>query len=296
VHCLHCGAGMELAALFCGECGRPVARPVTAAATPVRAAPPPAPAARASCTAAVLVALAVVAVGFGGWRAWQWWNGGAGSTGAPAGAAAGTITADSPAQPAASPAPAASAGAPEQEVHQAPAVPYKAPTVTYEAPQPQPLPREFDLPRLPASAVITRGEPQPTQIAAPAAATPADRPPPQRVEIFRPDPSPPPASRPPLEPPPAPPGRVAYSGQGSGVINWSGKIDKNETVSIDGGQASAGTVLQGALPGVPVMLDIDHAEFALAEVPAPSNGWSRLRIRSRNRRHTVITIRWTVIQ
>ena len=64
---------------------------------------------------------------------------------------------------------------------------------------------------------------------------------------------------------------------------------------IDGRTAQSGT-LNGALPGVPVMIDIDAREFAIAEAPSPGNGWRRLVIRSRRKTHSVVTIRWTVIK
>ncbi len=103
--------------------------------------------------------------------------------------------------------------------------------------------------------------------------------------------------------PPVPPSAVvtrspslppAYRGPASGVINWSGQIEKNGTVTIDGDQATAGKV-NGQLPGVPVMVDVDTREFAFAEVPSPSNGWSRFTIRSKNKKHSVISITWKVL-
>lgn len=86
---------------------------------------------------------------------------------------------------------------------------------------------------------------------------------------------------------------ATYQGPASGVITWSGQIDKNGTVTIDGDRASSGS-LNGKLPAVPVIIDIDAREFALAEVPSPSNGWKRLVVRSRNKKQTVITINWRV--
>jgi hypothetical protein len=75
---------------------------------------------------------------------------------------------------------------------------------------------------------------------------------------------------------------------------WIGHLEKNGSVTIDGHSASMGS-LTGALPGVPVIIDINQREFALAETPSPSNGWSRLVIRSRSKRHSVVSIKWTVI-
>jgi len=71
-------------------------------------------------------------------------------------------------------------------------------------------------------------------------------------------------------------------------------VDKNQTVVIDGSSPSMGS-LNGRLPGVPVSVNLDVREFAIAEAPSPSNNWSKLVFRSRNKRHTVVTIQWKVI-
>jgi hypothetical protein len=76
---------------------------------------------------------------------------------------------------------------------------------------------------------------------------------------------------------------------------WSGKIDSGGTVTIDRDHCSMGTLMSPGLPGVPVTLDFDAREFALAEAPSPGNGWSKLVIRSRNKRHVSISLSWSVI-
>jgi len=108
--------------------------------------------------------------------------------------------------------------------------------------------------------------------------------PPPRNRLPRPD------SSTIVRPPPA-----VYSGPPSGVINWSGRLAKDGALVIDGNSTQEG-VLNGSLPGVPVMIDIDTKEFAIAEAPSPSNGWKRLVIRSRRKTHSVVSIRWTVMQ
>lgn len=77
----------------------------------------------------------------------------------------------------------------------------------------------------------------------------------------------------------------------SGTVIWSGRLQKNVTLSIEGGSASAGT-LRGALPGVPVMIEVEPKDLGVAEAPGPGNGWRRLVLRSRSDRETVVTIRW----
>lgn len=84
------------------------------------------------------------------------------------------------------------------------------------------------------------------------------------------------------------------TGLGS-TINWSGQLEKDGLIRIEGNRASIGS-MTGELPGVPVVIDLDSKEFAVAEAPAPSNGWKRLVIRSRHRRHSVILIKWSILQ
>jgi hypothetical protein len=156
----------------------------------------------------------------------------------------------------------------------------------------QPPAQDIPIPPLPS---ITPAPASPTpqqqyEIPAPTRVPPATQDPPR---VFRPTPEPIDIPTPPRNNTPAAP--PAYSGPRSGVINWSGQLEKNGTIVLQGDQASAGT-LNGRLPGVPVMVELDTREFALAEAPGPSNNWSKLVVRSKNKRHTVVSIRWSVLQ
>jgi hypothetical protein len=111
------------------------------------------------------------------------------------------------------------------------------------------------------------------------------------VEIFRPDTSAPPQ---PGTPAPAPK-PAGYTGPPSGTIVWSGQLEKNGTITIDGAHASDGS-LNGQLPGVPVMVTVSPPDIGVAEAPGPQNGWKRLVLRSRNTRRSVVTIQWTVLR
>jgi hypothetical protein len=55
-----------------------------------------------------------------------------------------------------------------------------------------------------------------------------------------------------------------------------------------------GTV-NGALPGVPVLIDVEPKDVGVAEPPGPGNGWRRLVLRSRVNRNTVVTIKWRTL-
>jgi hypothetical protein len=143
--------------------------------------------------------------------------------------------------------------------------------------------------------------PQQTQPAAPAYTPPPSRPPSQPVEerqpILRPERSYPPAPVTPAQPQTtAPPASTAarYTGPSSGMLMWSGKLDRNSVVTIDGSSASTGT-LTGSLPGVPVTLETDLTNVGFAEMPSPSNGWKKVSLRSKKSQNIVVNIRWRVI-
>jgi hypothetical protein len=78
------------------------------------------------------------------------------------------------------------------------------------------------------------------------------------------------------------------------VIVWTGQLDKEGSVTISGGTASAGT-LQGVLPGVPVSIEIDARDIGLTESPRASNGFKKLTLVSHKKRSGPITIRWKVV-
>jgi hypothetical protein len=139
-------------------------------------------------------------------------------------------------------------------------------TVGRPIPMTPPATAQTPPPVQPPAIQVTRNE-------LPPPAAPADHGP--VVTTFRPAPAP-------ATPPP--PVIKPYAGPKSGVINWSGRIEKEGTVTLD-----------GKLPGVPVMIDIDTREFAIVEAPSPANGWNRVVIRSKNKRHTVIAVGWAVL-
>jgi len=96
---------------------------------------------------------------------------------------------------------------------------------------------------------------------------------------------------------PPPPAKPAHSGPRSGVLIWSGQLERNGLIEIAGGTASGlpGT-LRGELPGVPVIIEVEPKDVGVAEAPSPQNGWKRLVLRSRGQRMSVVTIKWTVVQ
>jgi hypothetical protein len=85
--------------------------------------------------------------------------------------------------------------------------------------------------------------------------------------------------------------------QDSGLILWSGALEGGQTLTINGSQASTGSVLSGKLPGIPVVLNVTPLELVgIQEAPGPSNGWARLVLRSRKKMHAVVSIEWKAIR
>ena len=97
-------------------------------------------------------------------------------------------------------------------------------------------------------------------------------------------------SRPTLGMQSAPP----YTGPGAGMATWTGKLEKNQTLTIADGTPSTGVLNGAGLPGVPVHLIIDQSNLAIAEMPNASNSYRRLVLKSHGK-HSKIVIHWTVI-
>jgi hypothetical protein len=77
---------------------------------------------------------------------------------------------------------------------------------------------------------------------------------------------------------------------------WSGRLERNGLITITGNTASNGTVTQGSLPGVPVTVQVEPAEsVGVAEAPGPSNGWTKIVLRSRVSRAVVVTVHWKTL-
>jgi hypothetical protein len=94
-----------------------------------------------------------------------------------------------------------------------------------------------------------------------------------------------------VSPPPPPPTPIAKSG----TVVWSGHLDKNATITIQGSSASSGT-LEGELPGVPVMIQVYPANIAVAEFPGPQNGWKEVVLRGSKSQNIVVQIQWKTLQ
>jgi hypothetical protein len=91
----------------------------------------------------------------------------------------------------------------------------------------------------------------------------------------------------------APAKKETYSGPMRGEVIWSGRIEKGQEVRIEGSRPTHGT-LHGALPGVPVMIEVNSPDIGITDPPGPDNGWKTVSFRSKKGIHLAVVIRWTV--
>jgi hypothetical protein len=140
----------------------------------------------------------------------------------------------------------------------------------------------------PTPETIRRQTLQP-EIALPATPAPTPAPAPTRMYV-------PPTPFPTIQQPtatPTPRVQVAtpaptpvYTGPRKGMIQLSLELDKGQEFPVT-----------GKLPGIPVRIDsIEPRDLiGIAQVPGPSNNWTRLVIRSRSKVHVVVTIYWSAL-
>jgi hypothetical protein len=107
--------------------------------------------------------------------------------------------------------------------------------------------------------------------------------------------NPPPTGAGPAAPTPEPVRKPAYEGPLAGMATWTGKLEKNGTLTITGGTPSTGVLSGAGLPGVPVRLTIDQANLGFVEMPTAANAYRRLVLKSHSN-HDKITIHWSVVQ
>ncbi len=313
LRCRTCAAPLKPGVDFCDECGTPLRAtapafvdripPAAAIAAdalptiefhppiPAPATPMPPPAAKKSSAGLIaLVGILLAAIGAGGFFGYRTYTNRNAANQAAQAPPVDQTQAPAVAQPpaAAVPAPALPESAADQAVAQPavaqPAAPQTAPTKAPPASQTAAkMPAPTNKPT-PAGTRQNAKAPAKTAAGSPAATT-ASAAAPTLTPAAEP---PPPASS------PRPVAAPAYRGPASGLLLWSGQITKGENVVIDGGSPSAGQILSGALPPVPVSLTIEPKDITLAEAPSSANGWKRFSFQARKARKTVVTIHWTV--
>ena len=80
----------------------------------------------------------------------------------------------------------------------------------------------------------------------------------------------------------------------SGIMLWSGRVEKNGTIVIDGGKSESGAINGAVLPGVPVTVRVEPKGFTVEQPPSAANGWKRIAIHSQKKAHIVVTVFWNV--
>jgi hypothetical protein len=124
---------------------------------------------------------------------------------------------------------------------------------------------------------------------------PAKRPAAKKTEPAPPAPR---AKEEPVPPPkveaPPPPKPEQPPVPSSGVMLWSGRVEKNGMIVIDGGRSETGAVNGAALPGVPVTVRVEPKGFTVEEPPSAANSWKRIAIHSQKKAHIVVTVFWNV--
>lgn len=95
------------------------------------------------------------------------------------------------------------------------------------------------------------------------------------------------------------PVRIAPSGQAakSGSLVWSGQVDKDGLIRIEGAVPTIGTMTGDPLPlGKPIQVSIEPKDFAVAQAPSASNQFNRVVIRSPRKGTFKIVIHWQVVE
>jgi hypothetical protein len=80
-----------------------------------------------------------------------------------------------------------------------------------------------------------------------------------------------------------------------GTLQWSGDVNKDQTVIIEGGAASFGA-LTGRLPQVPCIVSVQSPDVSIAEAPGPSNAFDRIVLRFRKKGRISVTITWETLR
>ncbi len=81
----------------------------------------------------------------------------------------------------------------------------------------------------------------------------------------------------------------------SGVVTWSGSLEKNSILVITEQSATIGSI-EGRLPGKPVRIEVEPEALLIRQQPGESNRWSQIILYSGNQKCSSITIRWMLIK
>jgi hypothetical protein len=81
----------------------------------------------------------------------------------------------------------------------------------------------------------------------------------------------------------------------SGILTWSGELERNSILVIAEQGASIGNVT-GHFPGKPVKIEVEPKGLIIRQMPGEVNRWSQIIFYSGKQRCTSIAIRWNVVE
>jgi serine/threonine-protein kinase len=81
-----------------------------------------------------------------------------------------------------------------------------------------------------------------------------------------------------------------YTGPREGRLVWTGDLQPGQQVDL----GSRNTAVAGALPGVPVSIEVHPASVTVVTPPSASNDWRSLVVRNDGKKQVVVLVNWTV--
>jgi len=85
---------------------------------------------------------------------------------------------------------------------------------------------------------------------------------------------------------------AAYSGPKQGRLVWTGDLQPGQEVDLGSKDIAA----SGALPGVPVSIELHPSSVTIVTPPSAANGWRRLVVRNDGKKQVVLLVTWTVLE
>jgi serine/threonine protein kinase len=78
----------------------------------------------------------------------------------------------------------------------------------------------------------------------------------------------------------------------TGMITWSGQLEKNSVLVIGPDGPSIGRVTGDALPGEPVLVEVEPNDVQIRQAPNEENNWTLIILYSGKSKYSSITVRW----
>jgi serine/threonine protein kinase len=110
-------------------------------------------------------------------------------------------------------------------------------------------------------------------------------------------PTPPEPAEPSLPSPRAPLRLEEYGGPLHGLLQWSGRLSPQKSLTIQAGHVLSGS-LHNDLPRVPITVELETQWISVVEAPSAQNHWDRIVLRNDSTGEEVdgVVVRWSVIR